>query len=347
MTTANLDSADLKAVADGGLISEDVMKNIFDISTIKLEFTDLMGAPDSVGNSYAEWTEDSLADSVTDNKVVDGADVTGDDSAVGVRVGNHCQESVKIVQVSTRANDSDTIGFSSALAYQIMQRQKELHRDVESQMCSQVASVADNGDAVAGQSAGFGAWLTTNALRGVLGADGGYGGTTARIVDTPTPGTVRALTETLVRDVSQAIYIEGGDPTIAMMVPALKRGFSEYLYTDAAKIAPLTSEVTQSQEQATAKGAVSVFFSDFSTLTLVANRLQKVVDTDNSNFYVIDPQYVKQGILTGYNVVPLAKTGLSDKRLMSVDYTLKVLNEKAHGVVADINAALPVTADSA
>ena len=344
MSAANLDSADLKAVADGGLINEEVMKNIFDISTIKLEFTDLMGAPDSIGNAYAEWTEDSLAAAETDNKVVDGADVTGNDSAVGVRVGNHAQESVKIVQVSTRANDSSTIGFASTLAYQIMQRQKELHRDVESQMCTSLPSVEDDGAAVAGQSAGFGAWLTTNALRGALGADGGYGGTTPKIVDAPTAGTVRALTETLVRDCSQLVFQEGGDPTIAMMMPALKRGFSEYLYTSAAKIAPLTSEVGQSQEQATAKGAVSVFFSDFSTLTLIANRLQKLEDTDNSNFYVIDPAHVKQGILTGYNVQPLAKTGLSDKRLMSVDYTLKVMNEKAHGVVADIDPVLTVVA---
>ena len=50
-----------------------------------------------------------------------------------------------------------------------------------------------------------------------------------------------------------------------------------------------------------------------------------------------------QTFLHGYRVEPLAKTGLSDKRLMCVDYTLKVLNEKAHAVIADIDPTAPVT----
>ena len=64
------------------------------------------------------------------------------------------------------------------------------------------------------------------------------------------------------------------DPTVAMMRPTVKRKFSEYLYTSAAKIAVLDSDVGQASEQATAKGAVDVFLSDFSILKLVPNRLQ-------------------------------------------------------------------------
>jgi hypothetical protein len=53
MSTANLDSADLKAATYKGLIKEDVMSKIFDISRIPLPFTDLIGS-DTHSNEYAE-----------------------------------------------------------------------------------------------------------------------------------------------------------------------------------------------------------------------------------------------------------------------------------------------------
>lgn len=342
MATGNLDAAGLIAAADNGLINEDVMQQIFDISTIPLEFTDMMGAPDTIDNPYAEWTQDTLSAVDVDNAAIDGADIGTDDSVVGVRVGNHAQISRKAVFVSERARATDNVGRSDELSYQVMQRQKELRRDVEAIMCGQQASIADDGAAVPGLSAGFGAWLETNTIRGALGADGGYGATSPGIVDAPTTGTEIALSEEAVRDVSQLVFEQGGNPTKAMTTPTLKRKFSEYLYTDGAKIATLDQDVGGAMEQATAKGAVDVFLSDFSILALVANRLQQIVEADNTNFYIIDPEMVRQGILKGYNVEPLGKEGLADRRQMSVDWTLKVLTEKAHGVVADVNAALPV-----
>ena len=121
MSSANLDSADLKAVAHGGLIREDVLDRIFDISRLPLPMTDMIGSSD-VDNSYTEWTQDRLQDQDLTNAVVDGSDVTQDDTNTGKRVGNHCQISVKRVPVSSRADASDTIGRARELAYQIMMR---------------------------------------------------------------------------------------------------------------------------------------------------------------------------------------------------------------------------------
>ena len=90
MSTANLDSADLKAVTAGGLIREDVMNKIFDISKIPLPFTDLVGST-TAKNEYIEWTTDELAAPNTANAVVDGSDATGNDTVTGHRVGNHHQ----------------------------------------------------------------------------------------------------------------------------------------------------------------------------------------------------------------------------------------------------------------
>jgi len=124
MSTSNLDSADLKAVAKGGLIREDVMNKIFDISRIPLPFTDMIGT-DSSSNAYKEWTIDALGAPDVTNAVIDGADASTNDYAVGARMGNHHQIAQKTVQVSFRADSSNVIGRAKESAYQISRRQQE------------------------------------------------------------------------------------------------------------------------------------------------------------------------------------------------------------------------------
>jgi hypothetical protein len=345
MSGSNLDSADLKAALQGGLINEEVMQRIIDISDIKLPFRDICGNGGKIGNSYAEWTKDKLSEAQIDNYAVDGQNLSGNNSKVGQRVGNHSQISTKIVAVSTRARDSNVIGTSDSLGYQVMMRLKELMRDQEKMALSWNPSQADDGDTVPGISAGFGSWLTTNVDRGVGGLNGGFGATTPTIVDAPVGGTARAMTETMVRDVSELVYNEGGDPTTMMMRPKLKRKFSEYLYTGEAKVAVLDQDVGNAQEQATAKGAIDVFLSDFSILSLVPNRIQPgQPGTNLSCAYLIDPELVDLAYLHGFRTEPQAKTGLSDVKQLIVDWTLRVLTEVGHGCIADINDTLDVTA---
>lgn len=343
MSTANLDAADLKAVNYKGLIREDVMERIFDISRIPLPLTDRIGT-DSADNPYKEWTIDKLSAPNVSNAVVDGSDQTGNNTVVGARVGNHCQISTKVVRVSTRAQNVNVIGRSDELAYQVMRRQQELRRDVEAIMLTHQASVADDGNTTAGKSGGLGAWLTTSTDRGATGTDGGF---STGVVAAPAVGAKRALSEKTVRDIVQSVYQEGGDPSVLMSVPGVIRGFSEYLFTSSARVATLTSDQGKSSEKATALGSVNVFVTDFGTLELVDNRLQQQYAADDgqaANVYIIDPAYLALAFLHGYRVEPLAKTGLADNRQMAVDWTLVVNNEAAHGVIADIDPTLAVTA---
>lgn len=348
MATADYwSSADLKGIADGGLIREDVMNQIWDISNVPLPFTDMIGS-DTASNSYTEWTTDELSAPDTDNAVVDGADASGNDAKGGARVGNQCQISDKQVQVTQRANASDTIGRAQELGYQVMERQKELRRDREAIYLTSQASVADNGDTVAGRLGGLGAWLTSNTDRGVGGADGGFA---SGVVSAPTAGEGRALSFATVQDIAGEIWEGGGNPTCLMSVPKVIRNLSRFMFTDTAQIATLTSETSQSREQAVAKGAVNVLVTDYGiTLEMKPNRIQQTYDSGDgtpiavANLYFIDPEYVRETFLEGYRVDTLSKTGLSDKRQMSVDGSLKVLNEAAHGVIADIDITAAVVA---
>lgn len=266
MATSNLDSYDLKQVDYGGLIHESVMDRIFDISRIPLPFTDMIGTG-STGNSYYEWTQDTLASPNTGNAKIDGQDTTGDnDTQTGARVGNHCQISTKTVQVSTRATESNTIGRARELSYQVIRRQQELRRDVEAIMLENQASVAGT-DVLAGRSGGLGAWLTTNTYRGAGGADGGFAN---GLVAAPTVGTARGLTEALVRDCVQSVYEQGGDSTVFMSTPSAKRKFGEYLFTASARVATLYSDVQQTRSGVTASGSTDVFVTDQNEVPLAA-----------------------------------------------------------------------------
>jgi hypothetical protein len=349
MSTANLDSADLKGVLVGGLIREDVMNKIWDISRIPLPFTDMVGTG-SAKQEYKEWTTDDLAAPDVTNAVIDGSDATGNNTATGARVGNHHQISDKVVRVSYRADASDTIGRSKELSYQLMRRQQELRRDVEAIALENQASVADTGS-VAGKVGGLPTWLTTNypfrSGAAIGGFDKGAGGTTVTTVFTVATA-VAALTEAGVRDVVETIYNEGGNPTKMMTIPGIIRKFSEYLFTSSARVATLMSDQGKSSEKATALGSVNVFVTDFGTLDLVPNRLQQKQTTDSADdsaiVFILDPEYLSLCYLKGYRTDTLAKTGLAENRQMSVDWSLIVNTEKAHGMLTDIDHTAAVTA---
>jgi hypothetical protein len=348
MATADYwSSADLKALPDGGTINEDVMQQIIDILDITPKFTGMISS-DSVKNSYTSWTKYTHEDPDLTNAAVDGEDLAQNDAKGGVRVGNHCQISKKGVEVTTRARNSDVIGTSDEYSEQIMRQTSALRRDVEAISLSNQASIADNGDTVAGKSAGFNAWLTTNTVRGVGGLDGGYGTTSPTIVDAATLGTTVALSEEAIRDICQQIYEQGFDANILMARPTVIRRISEYMFTDAARIGIQQTETGKSGAS-TAIGSVKIFITDFDVeLVMCPNRLMPAMDEPttalNDSVFIFDPSMWRHGFLHNYRTESLAKLGLADRSQIAVDWTLKCLAEESAGVVADVDAALAMLA---
>ena len=327
--------ADLTGVARSGLINEDVMQAIWDISNVPLPFSDRCGTM-SVGNSLHMWTQDSLPAADLTNAAVDGADLTANDAVGGTRVGNHCQISTKRVSVTTRARNSNTIGRADELAYQVSRRQIELRRDREAILLENQASVADDGDTVAGKLGGMPTWYATNTDFGATtGAVGGYN-TADGLTDVYTAGTTAAISEATIRDLVQNVYEQGGESQVLMSSPSIIRKISEYMFTDTAKIATLQSDQGRSRDPAAALGTVNFFITDFGSLELVPNRLQAQVAANDWEIHILDFQYLRLSFLHGYKTEPVAKTGLADKRIMSVDGSLAVLNEKAQALYADV-----------
>lgn len=349
MSTANLDAADLAAaLAAPGLIREDVMDTVYNLDEgIPTPFTDLVRS-DSFSNVYSEWTEDDLTAVDTSNAVIDGSDATGNDTSVGLRVGNHAQLSDKVVRISHTAEAVDSIGSVGRMAYQTARRLMDLRRDVEAIATGRQASIADDGSAQAGNTAGLAAWIATNTDFGATGSAGGFN-TSTKVVDAPTNGTIRALTWTNVRSRLQEVYEAGGYPSVLMSIPAVIKAINTFLFSssgDPYRATPTANVQGTTPATQSAQGWMTVVLSDFGiSLQLVDNRLQQKYNTATAaDVFILDPAYAGLSYLEGYRNDVLGKTGHSNMRLLSTQWMTKVFREDAHALIADIDHTAAVTA---
>ena len=157
------------------------------------------------------------------------------------------------------------------------------------------------------------------------------------------------------KDAIEGAYLSNGDPSILMSVPQLIRRLNAFIIANptSASIATPTANVSGEGKAVnqTAQGYVQVLVTDFGTsLELVPNRLQQVYDSgdaapvDVCDVFFIDVARVALAYLKGYSAKPLAKLGLSERKQLSVDWTLKVYTEKAHALIRDIIPTGTITA---
>ena len=301
-------------------IREDLSNVIYNISPEETPFISNIGR-ESVKNTYYEWQTDSLAAASAANAALEGDDV-GSFSAVNPtsRIGNYTQISTKNVIISGTVEALDKAGRRSELTYQLAKLGSELKRDMESALLANQSPVVGN-TTTARRTAGLPAFIKTNTSFGVGGAD--TAGIAAR-----TDGTQRAFTETLLKGVIAKVWESGGTPKMLMVGAFNKQAASAFN-----GIATRFRDVPAGQ-QAQIVGAADVYVSDFGTVNIVPNRFQRARDA-----FVVDPQYASMAVLRPIQQMELAKTGDAEKRLMLVEYGLKVNNEAAHGIVADLTTA--------
>lgn len=301
-------------------IREDLSNVIYNISPEETPFISNIGR-ENVKNTYYEWQTDSLAAASASNAALEGDDISSF-TAVNptARVGNYTQISTKNVVISGTLEALDKAGRRSELTYQLAKMGSELKRDMESALLANQSPVAGN-TTTARRTAGLPAWLKTNVNKASDGVDNA--GVSAR-----TDGTPRAFTEDLLKDVVSKVWTSGGTPKMLMVGAFNKQAASGF-----DGIATRYRDVPAGQ-QAQIIGAADVYVSDFGTVNIVPNRFQRARDA-----FVIDPEYASMAILRPIQQMELAKTGDAEKRLMLVEYGLKVSNEAAHGIIADLTTA--------
>jgi hypothetical protein len=306
---------------DAAGIRESLADVIANISPEEVPLQSNVGS-ENVSNTYFEWQTDSLAATSTTARI-DGDDVSSFDStSATTRVGNYTHILRRTLIVADNMGAQDLAGRNDELAYQLAKRGKELRRDIEATLTDNNAQVAGN-SSTARETGGLGAWVATNENVGVGGGLTTGDGTTAR-----TDGTQRDFTEAMLKDAMQQAFTSGGQPSILMVGPHNKTVVSGFAGIAAQRYqAPSDSPTT-------IIGAADVYLSDFGTLSVTANRFSRERDA-----WLLDPEYASVCYLRPIQQVELAKTGDAEKRMVLAEFGLKVTNEAAHAVVADLNVS--------
>ena len=272
-----------------------------------------------------EWQTQALAPADGTNAQLEGNDPTNNSTTPTVRLGNICQISYKVAQVSGTAQAVDHAGRDNELAYQEMLKGLELKRDMETVLVGVNQAKNTGSTTVARTLANVLSWMKSNTdFNGASAGTPGANPATADGTSTRTDATnLIPFTENRLKTVLGSIWVNGGKPGKIMTGQFNKQVFSTF-----------TGRASPIEEAKSKKivASVDAYDSDFGELKVVANRFQRARDV-----LILEQEKWAVAYLNGRKLVSLvlAKTGDSDKRQILSEYTLESRNEKSSGIIAD------------
>lgn len=288
-----------------------------------------------------EWSIDELATPNLANAQVQGFTYSFDATSPTTKISNKTQIFQKSFVVTNTNEVVRKAGPKKDWNRQKARKMLELRIDIECALANNNATVA-GGNSTAPEMAGLRSWIATNDSLGSGGASGGWNSGTS-IVDAATNGTQRAFTKTLLDDVIEDVFNEGGNPKIIMGSPYIKRVFTSQLMNGTG-IAQHRTNVGSGHARAI--GSVDEYQSDFGLLSFVPNRQWTRYDvaadggngtgTLTRNVFVLDPD-----MLSVMTLRPIQEdkdiTANADAKpgQLVAECTLCVKNEAGQGVVAD------------
>ena len=226
------------------------------------------------------------------------------------------------MQISGTLEAVDKAGRKSEKAYQLAKAASEIKRDIETIIMANQAKT--NGTATSGarKMGSFLSYITSNVSKGSAGTNPTGDGSDVRS-DT----TTRTFLESMLKDIAQQVFEDGGTPKMLVVPPGLKAtvsgfaGVAEQRYVTGA-------------EPTTIVAAAGAYLSDFGLISIVPDRFMRSTDA-----LLIDSEYAALAYLRPFQTNDLDKTGDSDKTQILAELTLEVRNEKAHGGAFDLKAA--------
>ena len=334
---------------DNRVIREDLQEAYTLISPTETPFQSAIRT-ETASNTLFEWPVVELAAPDSNNRVLEGeASPPRDAGTLALRLSNYTQISDKVVEVTHTSQAVDAAAENvQRIGTQIVLKMKEMKRDKETMLLSNVVASAGSSGAGAASgaartTAGLPAFLRTNTLFGTGGVDPSFsvnsvqGFPNTAVTSSTNANTV--FTEAQLNTIIEDCWNEGAEPTIIMCNSGNKRRISS----------AFTGNSTRYKDSIDKRLVSSIDFydSDFGELTVVPNRFQPTNNPTETtaaelsyNVFVLDPEYAAVAYLEEMKQKPLAETGHSINRLIWCEYGLQVDNEKAHGVIRDTNNML-------
>ena len=294
---------------------EQLSNVIYNISPQTTPFMSSIGK-NSIKNVVFDWQSESLP-TASGAGNLEGFELSRAASTATTRNSNVAMISKRDATVTGSQQASDPAGKKSEMAHQLAIMSKALKRDMETALCQKGAKTTGNAT-TARVTGGFESWITSNDSRGTNGASTGGGAA-------PTDGTQRALTETLLKDVLELCFTNGGEPSMAICGPVNKQKISGFTGRSSAR---------QMIDANTVEASVSIYASDFGELKIVPSNFSR-----ERSLLLVDPDFAKVSFLRDFETVDIATIGDAVTKMIVVEYGLEVSNEAAHGIVADLTTS--------
>lgn len=296
---------------------EDITDVIWRLSVTKTPFINSI-RKGSASAMLHEWQLISLNSASATTQLQDGQDISFDAASEPTRRGNRVELRARSSIVSDLTNKINKAGRKSETMYQMAMRGEELKRDLEKTVLNpQAKQTAASGTPP--KMAGFPSWIISNYSKDAGGTlPTGDGSDT--YVNSSTLG---SFTEAKLKTVLQSAFNNSGDaPDMVIMNGTYKGVMSTF--------------TGNANRQIDAKGkqlvaAIDVYVGDFGELKCVPDvfapaNMVLVVNTDHWAVCWLQP------IMTEV----LAKTGLAEKRVVSLAATLEASNEAGSGAIFDL-----------
>lgn len=305
-------------------MKEDVDDKIYRVSPEETPFVSMIGR-EAVDAVTPEWQRDSLR-SPASNAAVEGADATYAAQTQPERLSNKTQIIQDTLSVTGTTDRVAKYGRDKESARLKAKKMVELKKDIEWSAIANGAFVAGNAS-TARQMRGLYGWIATNNELGATGVAPVIATNTA-----PTAGTLRAISEALLKSLILKVYNSGGKAEVLMVSPSHKQSVSTF-----------TGNVTRfndvANKQVRLQTSFSVYGHDFGETKVVPNRVMTGSGAGLINTaYLIDAEQCKLGVLRPFSATPLAKVGDADNFQILTEVTLKVNEEKALGAIRDLTA---------
>ena len=294
---------------------EDLSNIIYNISPMQTPFMSSIGKR-NINNVVFDWQTEDLASPVSTGEL-EGFELSRSAAVATTRVSNVAMISKRDATVSGSQESSDPAGKRSEMAHQLAIMSKALKRDMEEALCQKNGKTTGNAT-TARKTGAFESWVKSN-VNNAAGSTPTGGGTA------PTDGTQRALTETLLKDVLQSCFENGGEPSIAICGPHNKQVISGFTGR---------SQARQFVDANTVEASVSIYSSDFGELKIVPSNRSR-----ERSLLLVDPEMAKVSFLRDFKTVDIATIGDAVTKMIVVEYGLEVSNEAAHGAVVDLTTS--------
>ncbi len=263
-----------------------------------------------------EWQRDVLRAPGTASLVAEGADATYTAVTPTQRLSNPCQINRVTFSISDTQEVVKKAGRPSEIRYQTVKQGKELRKDME------LAAIENPVFVAAGtrQARGLRGWCATNPG---LGAGGVAPNISTNVG--PTDGTLRALTEPLLRTAILGAYSNGGDVDMLMVTPSHKQTISTTFTGNGQKFIK--------GEDRKLQAAYDIYYGDFGDFKIVPNR--NMVRTREA--YLVDDSLVAVAMLRDMKSEELARIGSARNFMIESEWTMEFREERGLAAIRDLN----------